>query len=37
MLIDQFAALLDEELQTAGLHRIRLQTAEPLWMFNPKF
>src|SRR5450759_113210 len=32
MLIDQFPTLLDEELQAARLHRIRLQTAEPLWM-----
>src|SRR5450631_2827395 len=34
MLIDQFAALLDEELQAAGLNRIRLQTAEPLGMLD---
>ena len=34
MLIDQFTALLDEELQAARLHRVWLQTVEALWVLD---
>ncbi len=34
VLVDQLAPLLGEELQTAGLHRVRLQTAEVFGVFE---